>query len=238
MTAATDELLVVFVSRFSQSCQKIAQTLGFLAPHINLKVVDIDNPKMRDAVISSDKIQTVPAIALLNIRQQRVEFYEGEELVNLINKAVTAVQQKVMAEQAEAERAKKLTGKTDLQQVLSGPAPPEAEPDAEDSTRATMQGRVTESRPKRGEGHEKMLSSLPAVDAGGNAPAGKPKKTVTFIDDAEYAMSVGDDEESAPKGLSREDILGPQGASVGQEQSRKSSAISQRAKAMMQERED
>jgi hypothetical protein len=99
-----------------------------------------------------------------------------------------------------------------------------------------MQGRVSESLPKRGEGHEKMLSSLPAVDAGGNAPAEKPKKTVTFIDDAEYAMAV-DDEESAPKGLSREDILGPQGASVGQEQSRKSSAISQRAKAMMQERE-
>jgi hypothetical protein len=235
MTAATNELLVVFVSRFSQSCQKIAQTLGFLAPHINLKVVDIDNPQTRNAVISSDKIQTVPAVALLNIPQQRVEFYEGEELVNLINKAVTAVQQKVMAEQAEAERAKKLTGKTDLQQVLSGPAPPEADPDTEDSTRATMQGRASESRPKRGQGHEKMLSSLPAVDT---MPAAKPKKTVTFIDDAEYAISVGDDEESAPRGLSREDILGPQGSNVGQEQAKKSSAISQRAKEIMNERGD
>jgi len=229
---ATEELLVVFVSRFSPSCQKIAGALQFLGPHVNLKVVDIDNPRTREAVVDSNKIQTVPALALLNVRQQRVEFYEGEDLVNLINKAVNAVQQKVMAEQAEIERQKKMSGTTDLQKVMSGPAPaPEADP--EDATRATLQDRSTAPvGVKRGEGHENMRSSLPAASA--QAPQGKKKVTFAAIDE-DYAMA---DEPDEPRGLTREEILGPQGASIGQEQAKKASAISQKAKELMQGRDE
>lgn len=231
---ATEELLVAFVSRFSPSCQKIAGALQFLGPHVNLKVVDIDNPRLRDAVIQSDKIHTVPALALLNIRQQRVEFYEGEDLVNLINKAVNAVQQKLMAEQAEIERSKKLSGTTDLQQVMSGPSIP-PEPDTEDATRATLHDRVVPQPGtiKKGQGHDGMAqSSLPSATAHGQEPQ---KKKVTFapIDD-DYALA----EDEEPKGLTREEILGPQGASIGQEQAKKASAISMRAKEIMQGREE
>ena len=244
-------LVMAIVSKFSQACHKLLPTLQFLSANAGLKIVQIDNPKIRDIVIKGGKIKSVPAILLLFPSQNKVQYYEGQECVQLINKIVADVQQQLVAQaQMQAQMQKKKEGKTKISEIED--VETQDEPEEIDNTRATMGDRnMRNNMPRKGAGHKDMaLSTLPDGPRAApttrmneplvtqnprqaKAPVDAPND-VEILDDFDY--STGDGEEMVPKGLSREDILGPQGASVGRETAQKSSNLHKRASEMAKER--
>jgi len=156
-----NEIFIAFVSKFSQACHKIMPTLAFLGPFINLKVVEVDNPKIRTAVIKSNKISSVPALMVLTPAQKKMQIFEGMDCVNLINKMVTEIQQHIAAQQQAEELAKKKSGKTAIGQVIDQPV--DDEPEEVESIRATMGDRNMRNHlPQKGAGHKDMaVSTLP-----------------------------------------------------------------------------
>lgn len=243
-----NEIFIAFVSKFSQACHKIMPTLAFLGPFINLKVVEVDNPKIRSALTKSNKISSVPALMVLTPAQKKMQIFEGMDCVNLINKMVTEIQQHIAAQQQAEEAAKKRSGKTSIADVIDKSSD-DAEPEEIESVRATMGDRnMRRDMPQKGVGHKDMaISTLPDGPRAAqiskmteplvkeNPRQLKAPPQAEMLDDFDYSGG-GDEEEEAPRGLSREEILGMQGASVGRESAQKSSSLHKRAQEMAKER--
>ena len=153
-------VFVLIVSKYSQSCSSIFKTVKFLAPHLNMKVLEIDHPKVRELIVSSNKIRTVPCIALVYPQENKVDFYEGNAALQLLQVEVDRVQKKI--QQMVPPKT------TDIGKVMdmppSQPSHPqethrEQMPYTEDP-RATLQGRnVVPQMPMEVPGHEQMASS-------------------------------------------------------------------------------
>jgi len=109
------EVFIVIVSKHSPSCSKIFETVKFIAPHLNTKILEIDNPEVRDLVLQSGKIKTVPTIALMYPQENKVDFYEGPSALQLLQQKVEEVQQKIQRIAASSQKS------TDISQVLGMP---------------------------------------------------------------------------------------------------------------------
>jgi hypothetical protein len=101
------EVFIVFVSKYSNSCKAIKQQLDYIAPHFNTKVVDIDNVNIRKSIYNATKykIESVPSIVLLYPDSGKIQLHEGQQVIDLLNKGVKMVQQKLQAIQ-EQQRSK------------------------------------------------------------------------------------------------------------------------------------
>ena len=117
--APLQEVFIVIVSKHSPSCSKIFETVKFIAPHLNTKILEIDNPEVRDLVLQSGKIKTVPTIALMYPQENKVDFYEGPSALQLLQQKVEEVQQKIQRIAASSQKS------TDISQVLGMPSPPQ-----------------------------------------------------------------------------------------------------------------
>ena len=113
------EVFIVIVSKHSPSCSKIFETVKFIAPHLNTKILEIDNPEVRDLVLQSGKIKTVPTIALMYPQENKVDFYEGPSALQLLQQKVEEVQQKIQRIAASSQKS------TDISQVLGMPSQPQ-----------------------------------------------------------------------------------------------------------------
>ena len=119
MASPLQEVFIVIVSKHSPSCSKIFETVKFIAPHLNTKILEIDNPEVRDLVLQSGKIKTVPTIALMYPQENKVDFYEGPSALQLLQQKVEEVQQKIQRIAASSQKS------TDISQVLGMPSPPQ-----------------------------------------------------------------------------------------------------------------
>ncbi len=103
-----NEIFVFFTSKYSNACKQIVEKLNYIAPHFNTRIVDIDNPDTRFIVQNATeyKIETVPAALIIYPRQNSINKLEGMQLVQLLDKGIEMVNQKLMAIQEEERRQK------------------------------------------------------------------------------------------------------------------------------------
>ena len=101
------EIFIIFISKYSETCKQISETLQFIMPHFNTKIVDIDNPETRTIIKNSsqNKITTVPSAILIYPQTGKTEVLEGQKFVNLITQGVEMVKQKMYMEQQAQQQA-------------------------------------------------------------------------------------------------------------------------------------
>ena len=104
-----NEIFVFFTSKYSNACKQIVEKLNYIAPHFNTRIVDIDNPDTRFIVQNATeyKIETVPAALIIYPKQNSINKLEGMQLVQLLDKGIEMVNQKLMAIQEEEQRRQK-----------------------------------------------------------------------------------------------------------------------------------
>ena len=121
------EVFIVFISKHSQACRAIKQQLDYISPYFNTRVVDIDNINIRKAIVNATKykIESVPSIVLLYPSTGKIEKHEGQDVVNLLNKGVQMVQQKIqMQQQQQKSKAREIdeetseTAHSDIEDIL------------------------------------------------------------------------------------------------------------------------
>ena len=81
--------VIYFYSKFSQSCKLIQPYIQQIANNINLQLVDIDNSQLRDYIESLNVITSVPCIIMIFPTENRLEIYEGNDVIAFINKVLT-----------------------------------------------------------------------------------------------------------------------------------------------------
>jgi hypothetical protein len=80
-----DTFLYIY-SKHSNDCNKILPIIHQIANNTGLIAIDADNPKVRNYLMSLNIFKTVPCIILSYPTENRLEIYEGLDVINLINK--------------------------------------------------------------------------------------------------------------------------------------------------------
>ncbi len=249
------EVFIVIVSKHSPSCTKIFDTVKFLMPHLQIQILEIDNPDIRKLVLQSGKIKTVPTIALMYPQQNKVDFYEGTSALQLLQQRVEEVQQKIQrlaaASVPPAQRA------TDIAQVLdvapSRPVAPQQAPPMmmqppqhppmrmQGPPQAPIvQGEFADPNDMRANPLERNIATMSPMSPISHEEAemgGNPAEIMggTFIDDSIYDVDTSN---APPQGMSREEIMGGDQAIINRERDKKSKANQGKMEAMMREREE
>ena len=96
----TNEIFIVYMSKYSPSCKQIESKLHYIAPHFNTKFIDVDNPVIRKSILSATTniIQTVPAIMLFMPQKNTIKVYQGPEVLPILDQAVQMVNSKLESE--------------------------------------------------------------------------------------------------------------------------------------------
>jgi len=202
------EIFIVLYSKFSPSCQKITNTLQFIQPHVDLRVINVDNPKARELVRKSGYVTSLPCIVLMVPDKNKMSFFQRDEAVSVLNRAVEIVQQKLNSMQAQQQQKQRSV--SSLKEVLQAkPTDIDILPgDDQEETKATISGRMS-NRIARGTGHEDMgISSLPQGGREGINQMQQKRENEfgTPLDDEDLGYN-----EEQPQGMTRDEILGPQG---------------------------
>ena len=224
-----NEIFCIIVSKYSPSCTKIFESVKFIAPHLNTRVIDIDNANIRKIILQSNKIKTVPCIAIIYPDDNKVDFFEENNAINILNHAVQKVQQKIQQQHAQTQHAQQLAQQAQQQQVQQQKR--EQVLDSNDMS-ASVNDRLKNVLPisqKIPEGHTNLAKSSIA-----SAPnlASEPIEGGTFIDDGDY------ESDNPSTGMSKEDILGTQHSSMNREKDRKSNITRSKMEDMIKERDE
>jgi hypothetical protein len=102
----SDEAFIIYYSKYSNACLSLSDKINFIAPHFNITIIDIDNPHVRNNILNatSNKITKVPAVMLFIPNEKKLETHEGEKAVQIIDKAVYMVQQKMQQQSPPPQR--------------------------------------------------------------------------------------------------------------------------------------
>lgn len=134
------EVFIVFISKHSPACRAIKQNLDYISPHFNTRIVDIDNIHIRKSILNATKfnIESVPSIILMYPSTGKIEKHEGQQVIDLLNKGVDMVQNKLQSQQQQQRsRAREIDEETretehsDIEDIL-GAEELENEEDEED----------------------------------------------------------------------------------------------------------
>jgi hypothetical protein len=163
----TNEIFIVYMSKYSPSCKQIESKLHYIAPHFNTKFIDVDNPVIRKSILSAttNVIQIVPAIMLFMPQKNTIKVYQGSEVLPILDQAVNMVNAKVEAEQ----QAQTQEAQTQQEQI-----PQEREPTEEFVPESVLKRRSTKTI-QNSEG--KPVSSLDSVFDDPVEEQGEPAKT-------------------------------------------------------------
>jgi hypothetical protein len=101
----SEEIFIVFTSKYSNSCKQIEPRLQFITPHFNTKFIDVDNPIIRKSILeaSTNQIKSVPAIMLFMPQRNTIKIYEGMGVLDILTQAEQMVQAKLQQQQQELE---------------------------------------------------------------------------------------------------------------------------------------
>ena len=223
-----NEIFCIIVSKYSPSCTKIFESVKFIAPHLNTRVIDIDNANIRKIILQSNKIKTVPCIAIIYPDDNKVDFFEENNAINILNHAVQKVQQKIQQQHAQTQQQQIVQQQAQLAQQQQKR---EQVLDSNDMS-ASVNDRLKNVLPisqKIPEGHTNLAKSSIA-----SAPnlASEPIEGGTFIDDGDY------ENDNPSTGMSKEDILGTQHSSMNREKDRKSNITRSKMEDMIKERDE
>ena len=101
-----NEIFVFFTSKYSNACKQVVEKLNYIAPHFNTRIIDIDNPDTRFVLQNATqyKIETVTSALIIYPTLNKINKLEGGELLQLLEKGIEMVNQKMMAIQEEQKR--------------------------------------------------------------------------------------------------------------------------------------
>jgi hypothetical protein len=102
----SDEAFIIYYSKYSNACLNISDKINFIAPHFNITIIDIDNPQVRQNIVNAtvNKITKVPSIMLFMPNEKKLEIHEGQKAINIIDKAVYMVNQKLHSQRSQQEQ--------------------------------------------------------------------------------------------------------------------------------------
>ena len=106
----SDEAFIIYYSKYSKACLSLSDKINFIAPHFNITIIDIDNPHVRNNILNAttNKITKVPAVMLFMPNEKKLETHEGEKAVQIIDKAVYMVQQKMQQQSQPPPQAQQI----------------------------------------------------------------------------------------------------------------------------------
>jgi hypothetical protein len=226
------EIICIIVSKYSRSCTDIFEMIKFLVPHMNIRILEIDNPQVRRIVVESGHITTVPAVALIYPHENKKEFYEGPQAVLILQKAVEKVKQKIMMiqQQTQQQTQQQSSKRSSLQDILD---------DDENDMTATLDSRTQPPSMPIGQGHEELsASSIPTHSRKATEPLSQRDSVDTS--QSGFNFPVIDDsivETNKPEGMNMDDILGQNAGIANRERDRKSHSIKSNSEAAIAERE-
>lgn len=108
MQQQVNEIFVFFTSKYSNACKQVVEKINYIAPHFNTRIVDIDNPDTRFVLQNATqyKIETVPSALIIYPTMNKINKLESMELLQLLDKGIEMVNQKLAAIQEEQNRQK------------------------------------------------------------------------------------------------------------------------------------
>ena len=83
-----DTFLYIY-SKYSSSCNEILPIVHQIAPSTGLIAIDADNMKMRNYLLSLKIFHSVPCIILSYPSENRMEIYEGNDVIMFLNKILS-----------------------------------------------------------------------------------------------------------------------------------------------------
>ncbi len=83
-----DTFLYIY-SKYSSSCNEILPIVHQIAPSTGLIAIDADNIKMRNYLLSLKIFNSVPCIILSYPNENRMEIYEGNDVIMFLNKILS-----------------------------------------------------------------------------------------------------------------------------------------------------
>jgi len=83
-----DTFLYIY-SKYSPSCNEILPIVHQIAPTTGLIAIDADNIKMRNYLLSLKVFHSVPCIILSYPKENRMEIYEGYDVILFLNKILS-----------------------------------------------------------------------------------------------------------------------------------------------------
>jgi len=106
----SDEAFIIYYSKYSNACLSLSDKINFIAPHFNITIINIDNPHVRNNILNAttNKITKVPAVMLFMPNEKKLETHEGEKAVQIIDKAVYMVQQKMQQQSQPPPQAQQM----------------------------------------------------------------------------------------------------------------------------------
>lgn len=96
---------IYFYSKYSQSCNTLMPVINQIQQVASIQPVSIDSQDIRQYINGKQLFKTVPAILLHFPEENKIEIYEGNDVIELLNNVC------------------KLVGKQSVSDILRGPAP-------------------------------------------------------------------------------------------------------------------
>jgi len=241
-----EEIFIVIVSKHSPSCNQIFKNVQFIAPHLNTRILEIDHPMIRQKVVDSGKIKTVPCIVLLYPNQQKMQFFEGVDALRLIQQLVQQVQQKIQAlRPVQDTPITQIMPPQPIPSPMAAPVRQQVDPyypesaNPQDLTATMMERNINPPMPPQVQGHEQMsASSVTGSPQGVSEPSSLADiPGGTMIDDGSdlgYAFDI-----QPASGMTSDQIFGANDAGmVNREKERKSKVVHSKMDQMIREREE
>jgi hypothetical protein len=177
----SDEILLYLYSNQSSSCQQIQPAINAIAPFFNTKMINIDNPQVLQIIqnASRTKINSVPSALLIYPTSNKVEQYEGNNLLTLIINGLSMVEKRKNKNTDDSRRVTSVDSEINDVKESDQPEPskfskvgkrniyPDVSSGAGGRHLNTVGRDSVENLPVKGQGHENMgSSSLPGAPRG------------------------------------------------------------------------
>lgn len=229
----SEDTIVYIYSKHSKSCDDIRSYIEKIYKVTKLVLIDADDVNVRNYLLKLKLFHTVPCIILSYPGENRMEIYEGLDVISLCNKMLSMYGFDLISFPSEnvSMRLPKIEGgKTmlnfDEKKQIAVKIEDIFENDEEDEEEEVMytnnyQDRLTNPNLniKKGNGHETMRSSLSSI----------PSDNVS--DSVDESLLI------TPTEMNYNDLVGPNGPPVNKEAESKHEKIKSAASSMMAERE-
>lgn len=230
----SEDTIVYIYSKHSKSCDDIRSYIEKIYKVTKLVLIDADDVNVRNYLLKLKLFHTVPCIILSYPVENRMEIYEGLDVISLCNKMLSMYgfdlisfpSENVSMRLPKIEGGKTMLNFDEKKQIAVKIEDIFDDEDYEEDEEEVMytnnyQDRLTNPNLniKKGNGHETMRSSLSSI----------PSDNVS--DSVDESLLI------TPTEMNYNDLVGPNGPPVNKEAESKHEKIKSAASSMMAERE-
>ena len=157
-----------FYSKYSQLCLSMIDTIKKANLNVNMEYICVDNKQIRNRILNSKNIKfnSVPCI-LLVYPNKKIEQYEGNDAVNLVNGLISYLNQQLQQQELQKQQQQLQQQQQIIQQ----------EEKVQQKTRDTVRDVVVENKKHK---KKKVIKE-------------QPKKKQTILDSSSDEESQGED---------------------------------------------